>query len=145
MCKNYSTRTAIADVTNYITEAMDKKLVAVALYVDVSKAFDSLIHDILLHKLDYYGVRGFLLNWFKSCFTLHYHYTVINNNFSLCSVMESGIPQSSILGPLLFRIYVNDIFNFESNVKCVLYADDTVLILRDKCYGYIYFVLYKYV
>lgn len=130
--KNYSTCSAIADVTNYITEALDKKLVAIALFVDVSKAFDSLNHNILLHKLDYYGVRGVVLNWFKSYLTSRYHYTVINNSRSLCSVMESGIPQGSILGPLLYIIYVNDIFNVHSNVKCVLYADDTVLIVRDK-------------
>ena len=110
---------------------MDKKLVAVALFVDVLKHF-TLNHNILLHKLDYCGVHGLALNWFKSYLMLCYHYTVINNNCSLCSIMESSTSQGSILGPLLYIIYVNDVFNVESNVKCVLHADDTVLILRDK-------------
>ena len=77
-------------------------------------------------------MHGLALNWFKSYLMLCYHYTVINNNCSLCSIMESSTSQGSILGPLLYIIYVNDVFNVESNVKCVLHADDTVLILRDK-------------
>ena len=88
-------------------------------FVDVSKVFDSLNHDILLHKLDYCGERGLVLNWFKSYLMLRYHYTVINDNCSSSSLMESGIPQGSILGPILHIIYVNNIINVESIVKCV--------------------------
>ena len=99
---------------------MDKKLVADALFVDISKAFDSLNHDILLHTLDYYGGRGLVLNWFKSYLLLCYHYTVINNNCSVRSLMESGIPQGSILGLLLYKIYVHDINVELLNVSCTL-------------------------
>ena len=135
--QNYSTYTAVTIIIklHYIGLWEKIYIVAVALFVYVPKAFNFLNHDILLrmHKLYYYfDVHGDVSNWLKNYLTLLYRNSVINNNCSLCSLMESGIPQGSILGPLLYIIYMNDIFNVEPNVKCILYADDTVLILHDK-------------
>ena len=98
----------------------------------MSKAFNSLNYNILLHKLDYFCVCGLVLNWFKSYLTLHYHFTVSNDNCSLCSLKKPGILQGNILGPFLHIIYINDIFNVKLNVRCVFYPDDEVLILCDR-------------
>ena len=105
---------------------------ALALFIDISKAFNSLDHTILISKLEHYCVRGVALLWFSSYLTSRFHFTEINNNRSLCKVMKTSIPQESILGLLQYTIYVNDIFHISNNVKCVLYADDTVLVVFGK-------------
>ena len=123
-----STSSAIADALYTITSALDKKLLSIALFIDVSKAFDSLNHGILLNKLEHYGVRGYVLNWFSSYLTNRFQYTESNNVCSSYALLVSGVPQGSVLGPLLYLIYVNDIFYVSNVIKTVLYADDTVLI-----------------
>ena len=129
-----STTTAIAYLLNFITISLDNKLTALALFIDVSKAFDSLDHNTLISKLQHYGVRGTTLKWFESYLhvTSRYHFTTINNQRSSFKTITSGIPQGSILGPLLYTIYVNDIFFVADTVKCMLYADDTALVVTGK-------------
>lgn len=102
------------------------------MFIDVSKAFDSLDHDILLSKLSHYGVRGCSLQWFRSYLSGRFQYTELNNVSSSFHLISSGVPQGSVLGPLLYLLYVNDIFNVTSRAKCVLYADDTALLLSGK-------------
>ncbi len=130
--QNHSTNTAIANILNPLTTIIDKHHVAFVLFIDISKAFDSLSHDILLYKLNYYGIRGIAYNWFKSYISNRYHYTDCNYVSSSLSLIRYGIPQGSILGPLLYLLYVNDIFTIDENSSCVLYADDTSIIISGK-------------
>ena len=125
----HSTNSSLTDVLVYITAALDRKYVALALFIDVSKAFDSLNHNTLLSKLEHYGIRGVALSWF--CFYLcnRFQYIELSNDRLLLCLIVSGVPQGSILGSYLYLIYVNDIFNVCNEVKCVLYADNTTLIL----------------
>ena len=80
---NYSTSTAFADVLNYVTAALDKQMVAVALFIDVSKTFDSLDHNILLKKIEHYGVRGVALNWLNLFVTHRFQFTELDGSRSL--------------------------------------------------------------
>jgi hypothetical protein len=114
---SYSTDSALADVLDYITTALDKKFVALALFIDVSKAFDSLNHKILLDKLEHYGVRGIALQWFFSYLSSRFQFTGLNSVRSLLRLITTGIPQGSVLGPYLYLVYVNDIFNITDTVK----------------------------
>jgi hypothetical protein len=125
---NFSTTTALTDVLHTVTNSLDKKHLAIALFIDISKAFDSLNHAILLDKLQMYGIRGVALNWFESYLDCRCQFTVLNCVRSEFRHIKAGVPQGSVLGPTLFLLYVNDIFLITSNVKCVLYADDTTLI-----------------
>ena len=121
----------MADMLDFITKSIDNKLKVLALHLDVSKAFDSLNQSILLSKLEHYGVRGTVLSWFSSYFSLHFQFTeqlIIKSQFRK---INSGIPQGSVVGPFPYLVYVNDIFNFSSEVKSILYADNTTLLIAD--------------
>lgn len=126
--RNHSTSTALADVLDYITLQLDKKLSVFALFVDIAKAFDSLSHDILLAKLEHYGIRGVALDWFSSYLLGRFQYTEINGRKSLFKSIISGVPQGSVLGPYLYLIYANDIFYLCPEAKCVLFADDSTIL-----------------
>ena len=96
--------------------------------MDLSKAFDTLDHNILLHKLRHYGIKGSALSWFKSYLSNRYQYVEINGIKSNTQCLRTGVPQGSVLGPLLFIIYMNDIPNSSSMLKFILFADDTSLL-----------------
>ena len=83
----------------------------------------------MLSKLEHYGISGVALSWFRSYLCNRFQYIKLSNDRSLLCRIVSGVPQGSILGSNLYLIYVNDIFNVCSEVKCVLYADNTTLIL----------------
>ena len=129
---NHSTNSAIAEILACVTLALNKKLLSLALFIDVSKAFDSLDHQLLFVKLNIYGVRGTDLDLIKSYFSNRFQYTIVNNDSSNSCKITTGVPQGSIIGPLMYAIYVNDIFNVTDFIKCVLYADDTVIIISAK-------------
>ena len=107
---------------------MDQRKVPFSVFLDLSKAFDTLNHNILLKKLHYYGVRNNALSWFQSYLTNRYQCIEYNGSKSSLLEIETGVPQGSILGPLLFLIYVNDIHTVSRNLNFILYADDTTLI-----------------
>ena len=90
----------------------------------MSKAFDTISHDILIHKLEHYGIRGTCKDWFASYLTNRFQYTEIHGQKSTYLNINTGVPQGSILGPILFLIYVNDINNC-SNLNILCFADDT--------------------
>ena len=95
--------------------------------MDLSKAFDTLDHDILLNKLQYYGITGTTLAWFTSYLKDRKQFVEIDGSQSGMLSLSTGVPQGSILGPLLFLIYMNDIPNSSDNFNFILYADDTTL------------------
>ena len=130
--KNHSTTQAVMEVIDNIYEQRDKHKISMGIYLDLKKAFDTVNHSILLKKLDIYGVRGPILNWFKSYLSNRQQYTVLNNYESNKDTICYGVPQGSVLGPLLFLIYVNDIqFAVSgSNLLVKLFADDTNLFLH---------------
>ena len=106
---------------------MDAKKIPFSISLDLSKAFDTLGHKVLLTKLHYYGIRDIELNWFRSYLTKRTQYVDCNGVSSSIREIETGVPQGSILGPLLFIIYMNDIHTVSDNLNFILYADVTTL------------------
>lgn len=124
-----STETALCSFQAKIVEARDNGLLCLGLMIDFSKAFDTVHHQLLLSKLTRYGIRNKPLSLFASYLKDRSQQVVINGSKSLIEKIMQGVPQGSVLGPLLFVIYINDIFNYLtqkiSNVFPVCYADDT--------------------
>jgi Reverse transcriptase (RNA-dependent DNA polymerase) len=122
---NHSPYMAMLDMCDKITRGFDQGKITLAIFLDLQKAFDSLNHKILLQKMSYYGIRGNQLKWFTSYLTNRVQYTTYNNVLSARELITWGIPQGSILGPLLFIIFINDIVNCTSLLHYILFADDT--------------------
>ena len=129
--ENHSTYMAVMKMYEGISSAVDNKDFAVGIFVDLAKAFDSLNHEILLGKLAHYGIRGIVLDLFRSYLQNRYQYVSYNGSTSTQKKIVCGVPQGSILGPILFLIYINDIVNCSDILKFILFADDTNLYHSD--------------
>ena len=125
--KNYSTELAAMELTDNVLKDIDDKHITLAIFMDLSKAFDTLDHGILIWKLAHYGINGIALEWFTSYLTGRTQYVEIDGVSSNILSLSTGVPQGSILGPLLFLIYMNDIPNCTEYFNFILYADDTTL------------------
>ena len=123
--KGKSTCDALLDLTEFIFHSLDKKQYNVTILVDLKKAFDTVNHDILIQKLERYGFRGSFLGWLKSYVSNRRCYVEIEGIKSGERVLDVGIQQSSILGPILFLLYVNDLPLVSKSFKTTLFADDT--------------------
>ena len=129
---NHSTNHALINLTEDIRNALDNNTFACGVFIDLQKAFDTVDHDILLAKLEYYGVRGNANNWSKSYLTNRKQHVSINGYTSNEVEINIGVPQGSVLGPLLFLIYINDL-NIALKYSTVKhFADDTTLLIKNK-------------
>ena len=125
--KNHSTTQAIINTLKYLYSNLDSGKLVLSIFLDFKKAFDCVSHKILLSKLHSYGIRGIALEWFESYLTDRSQYTSINGINSSIQNVSHGVPQGSILGPLLFLIFINDIHNSSNLFNYTLFADDSTL------------------
>ena len=132
----HSTAHAILNINEQILANIDCHQHTLSIFLDLSKAFNCVNHDILLGKLQKYGITGIALDFFRSYLTDQYQFTRINGCDSLWQKITCGVPQGSVLGPLLFIIYMNDLSNV-SRFSVSLFADDTCLVLSHKDLKYL--------
>ncbi len=130
--QNHSCQQAIITLIEKITSCLDTGDLVIGVFIDLKKAFDTVNHKILLKKLHAYGIRGSFYRWFESYLSDRSQYVTYNGCKSKTECIACGVPQGSILGPLLFIIYMNDICNVSNLLFTILYADDTCVLLNGK-------------
>jgi exonuclease III len=127
--KHHSTDLALLDIYNKISSSLALNHHTIGIFLDLSKAFDTINHDILLSKLHHYGIRGLALDLLSSYLSDRFQFTSFDSHLSDRLPVSCGVPQGSILGPLLFLLYVNDIPSSSKHFSFVLFADDTNIFL----------------
>ena len=123
------------EIVDRIIQHLDNKKTPINIYLDLSKAFDTISHPILINKLNFYGINGKALDVFKSYLRNRAQFVEFDNFKSDILNISTGVPQCSVLGPLLFLIYVNDISKASKIFDFISYADDTSLSSQIHCFG----------
>ena len=123
-----STKHGLIDITENIKRALDNKKFGCGIFVDLQKAFDTVNHEILIKKLAHYGIRGVANNWFSSYLTKRSQFVSILGFDSSQKESRHGVPQGSVLGPLLFLLYINDLHRAIKFSRVYHFADDTNLL-----------------
>ena len=126
--KAHSTEHTLINIVERIRNFLDEGGFACGVFVDLQKAFDTVDHKILLEKLDHYGVRGIVNDWFRSYLTNRSQYVFLSGSKSLLKPINHGVPQGSVLGPLLFLLYINDLHHCIKTSETYHFADDTHLL-----------------
>ena len=130
--RDHSTVHSIAQLTNYVNRKMDNRLLTLAVFIDFKKAFDCVQHPVLLKKLRALNLDESVTNWIKDYLTQRQQRVYANDTYSSYQNISQGVPQGSVLGPLFYIIYANDLSNIVKNCEIALYADDTVLYTSSK-------------
>lgn len=130
--KGYSTSLALVELVDTIYTHCDNRDTVIGMFFDLQKAFDTVDHSILLHKMNNCGIRGIVLKWFRNYLSNRKQFVSIGNSKSDLQNVTCGVPQGSVLGPLLFLLYINDIENCVRNATVKLFADDTNLFVHGK-------------
>ena len=128
--QKYSTNHAIILLVEKIRNALSTGKIMIGVFLDLKKAFDTVNHDILLRKLYQYGIRGNILSWLKSYLTNRKQFVFLNDTTSATKSISCGVPQGSVLGPLLFILYINDLPKASHLLTPILFADDTSLFIE---------------
>ena len=128
----YSTTLALIEFSDTVHRLLDEKNYVIGIFVDFTKAFDTVDHDIILSKLDRYGIRGHANDFFRSYLTNREQYTFVNGAKSETKRINFSVPQGSVLGPLFFLLYINDIYRAVDDTIIRLFADDTSFLIYDQ-------------
>ena len=130
--QTFCTSYALINLKENVRQALDKGYIGCSVFVDLQNAFDTEDHEIPLSKLDYYGIQGISNNWFKSCLSNRKQFVSINGYDSEFAEINCGVPQGSVLGPLLFLLYITDLNQAITFCKLHHFADDTNLLYLGK-------------
>ena len=130
--KKNSTAHSLIEITEKIKDSIDNGKFGCGIFIDLKKAFDTVNHKILIRKLEHYGIRGSILKWFESYLTDRKQYVFFNGVSSDTKLITCGVPQGSVLGPLLFLLYINDLPNISDKLNFFLFADDTNIYYESK-------------
>ena len=130
--EGHSPELALIYLIDKISTSLENGEYVLGVFLDFSKAFDTVNHDILFKKLEMYGIRGVALNWFKSYLNNRFQYVVYNGAQSDQKRITCGVPQGSILGPLLFLLYINDLASVSDKLFSLLFADDSNMFITGK-------------
>ena len=127
-----STELAAVHFTDILKKKVDEGKLVGCIFIDLTKAFDTISHGKIVKTLESYGVQGTELSWFQDYLFFRRQRVLYNNVLSESEHVLNGVPQGSILGPLLFNIYFNDFYTCLKHSQCVKYADDTVIFVPGK-------------
>lgn len=124
---------ALMELMEELSSAIDEKKFAEGVFINLKKAFDTIDHNIMLEKMESFGVRGVGLKWLKSYIRNRSQYVQVGDAMSKPADITCGVPQGSIVGPKLFIMYINDICKVSNILKYVIFADDTNIFCSNDC------------